>query len=206
MRIPKTAGLIGLFLFALVCVPSVLACGKERWPVKTITDNHAKYFFKDRDISGGELVAAMNTTVSKLAGQPWPFDWSPGAAPQQWSYTYRAGQAEFTLWKLNARIMEKKNEDDEDYHLVLQSGSKQMIGEIPSPNCVEGTPEPIKGMILQARQDFDAWYSQQPSPKKEMNKKITLIGIGFFDRVHGGTGQQANGIELHPVISVSFPD
>lgn len=207
MRIPKLASLLGFFLFTCI-FPSTIAaeCGKERWPVKVARDDHVKYFYKNRDISGGELVEAINTTVAKLSNLPWPFEWATNKFPQKWTYTLRAGQAEFTLWRLKARIMEKKNEADEDYHLVLQSGTKQMIAEIPSPNCVADTPEPLRSMIIKARQDFDAWYAAQ-SPKKNMNKKINLVGLGFFDRVHGGTGQVLkNGIELHPVVKVEFPN
>lgn len=206
MRIPKSISLLGFFLFVLVFPSTVAAeCGKERWPVKVAQDNHVKYFYKDRDIDGGELVKAMNTTIAKLHKQQWPFEWATNKFPQKWTYTYRHGQAEFTLWRLKTRIMEKKNEADEDYHLVLRTGSREMIAEIPSPDCVEDTPEPLRSMIIQAREDFDTWYAAQ-SPKKNMNKKIVLTGIGFFDRVHGGTGQAHNGIELHPVIEVEFPD
>jgi hypothetical protein len=35
--------------------------------------------------------------------------------------------------------------------------------------------------------------------------KATLIGVGFFDRLHGQMGVAPNGIELHPVLNILFP-
>jgi hypothetical protein len=57
-------------------------------------------------------------------------------------------------------------------------------------------------MILQARSDFDQWFAVQT--KNKFNQKVPLTGIVFFDRVHGATGESANGIELHPVIKIKF--
>jgi hypothetical protein len=33
---------------------------------------------------------------------------------------------------------------------------------------------------------------------EDAGKMVELTGIGFFDRLHGETGQAPNGIELHP--------
>jgi hypothetical protein len=33
---------------------------------------------------------------------------------------------------------------------------------------------------------------------------ISVTGVGFFDHVHNVDGQAANGIELHPVLSIRF--
>jgi hypothetical protein len=191
--------------FTLTASSSALACGKERWAVKVAQDKHVKWFYKDQKVESGILVNPVNTTVAKLYQEPYPFEKLTGFPPQ-WSYTQRAGQAEFRIWKITAFLLKKKNEDDEDYHLVLKSGNNTMIAEIPSENCVQDTPEPLKGMINQAREDFDNWYQQQPN-KNSLNQKVVITGLGFFDRVHGGTGEsKINAIELHPVISIKFVD
>jgi len=180
------------------------ACGDERWPVKVVQDDHAKYFFKNQDIDSGKLVKPVKTSISVLSNKAWPFTWATNKFPQKWTYTMRNGKAEFTLWVLTAYLQLKKNEADEDYHLVLKSGKKTMIAEIPGEGCVADTPEPIKSMIIKARQDFTDWYAAQPN-KKHLNAKVRVTGMGFFDRVHGGTGQVLkNGIELHPVIKIEF--
>jgi hypothetical protein len=35
--------------------------------------------------------------------------------------------------------------------------------------------------------------------------RVTLTGVGFFDRAHGATGAAPNVIELHPVLKVEWP-
>jgi hypothetical protein len=34
---------------------------------------------------------------------------------------------------------------------------------------------------------------------------VTVRGIGYFDPPHGQAGAAPNGIELHPVVAISFP-
>lgn len=34
--------------------------------------------------------------------------------------------------------------------------------------------------------------------------RARIVGVGFFDRVHGQTGVAPNGIELHPVLGIEF--
>jgi hypothetical protein len=37
-----------------------------------------------------------------------------------------------------------------------------------------------------------------------VNQPVQITGVGFFDFIHGQTGVAPNGIELHPVLSISF--
>jgi hypothetical protein len=186
---------------------AAFACGQERWPVKVVQDKHRKYFFKDQKISTRELVDPVQTSVYQLSRKAWPFSWAKSAFPDAWANRQRAGQAEFTIWVLTATLLKKKNEDDQDYHLVIKSGTRKMIAEIPSPDCLDSTPEPIKSMVIQARSDFDTWFDQQPD-KVNLNTRVRITGMGFFDRVHGNAEGQVkkNGIELHPVIKIEFLD
>ncbi|HEX9929303.1 MAG TPA: hypothetical protein VGB02_12265 [Pyrinomonadaceae bacterium] len=193
--------LITLAFFCLVSAQAVFACGVERWGVKVAQDKHVNYFFKDNSISTGKLQPFLPTTIAKLHQEDYPFEKLTGKPPK-WSYTQRAGIAEFRIWTINAILTKKKNEADEDYHLVLKSGGKFLVAEIPSAQCVEDTVEPLKGMIIQARSDFDEWFSKQT--KKTFNQKVRITGIGFFDRVHGAEGASPNGIELHPIIKIEF--
>ena len=195
-------------LFGLLTASSAVAeCGQERWPVKMVQDTHKKYFYVGKKVSSGELVPAVTTTVAKLSREPWPFTWKPNQKPELWSYKLRHGTAEFTIWQITTTIIEKRNEDDDDYHLVLKSGKKTMIGEIPSDECIEDSPAPFKAMIKQARADLDAYLDLPGNHASNMNARVRLTGIGFFDRVHGGIGQvKKNGIELHPIIKIEFLD
>ena len=82
-----------------------------------------------------------------------------------------------------------------------------MIAEIPDPGCVADTPEPLKSMIIQARQDFDAHFSGSKKAGgsfKAAHAKVRITGPGLFDRSHGQKGYATNGIEIHPVIKIEF--
>jgi hypothetical protein len=207
MRLFPTRSAFGTAAAFLITAPAILGCGLERWPVKMVQDDHKKYFYVGKKVSSGQLVPAVTTTVAKLSKEPWPFSWKPNKFPEQWSYKLRAGTAEFTIWQITTTIIEKRNEDDGDYHLVLKSGKKKMIGEIPSEECIEDSPAPFKAMIRQARSDLDAYLDLPGNHASDMHAKVRLTGIGFFDRVHGGVGQvKKNGIELHPIIKIEFLD
>jgi hypothetical protein len=189
------------FLLGFTGVASSFACGTERWNIKVAQDQHVKYFFQRNDISTGKLQPVQKTTIEDLHNEPYPFA-SLRGFPPKWSYDLRAGQAEFRIWQITAFLTKKKNEDDEDYHLVIKDGDRYLVAEIPSETCVENTIEPLKSMILKARSDFDEWFAGQT--RRTFNQKVRLTGLGFFDRVHGAEGASPNGIELHPVIKIEF--
>ena len=46
---------------------------------------------------------------------------------------------------------------------------------------------------------FDVTSSFKPT-----NRRVVVRGIGFFDRLHGQTGMAPNGLELHPVVGITF--
>ncbi len=207
ISIPTRSIVLASTAVLLTAARAAFGCGDERWPVKMVQDDHKKYFYVGKKVSSGELVPAVDTTIAKLSKEPWPFEWKPNQFSQPWADHLRAGTAEFTIWQLTATIIEKRNEDDGDYHLVLKSGKKKMIGEIPAEECVEGSPKPFKAMIRQARSDLDAYLALPGNSASNMNARVRLTGIGFFDRVHGGIGQvKKNGIELHPIIKIEFLD
>src|SRR5437879_12232484 len=77
-----------------------------------------------------------------------------------------------------------------------------MILEIPPPACVADT-SPFKNAITATRAKFDAAYTASTS-FKTANVPVTVTGVGFFDFIHGQTGVAPNGIELHPLLDISF--
>ena len=93
---------------------AALACGVERWSVKTL---------KDRPL----LLRARPTTVAYLTSLP-----RPTYLPR------RRLVRERQIFSLVASVTLKRSEDDLDYHLVLRSGSRTMIAETPSPLCTKG--------------------------------------------------------------------
>jgi hypothetical protein len=90
---------------------SALACGVERWTVKTLQDRP-------------RLLPARATTVSHLVGLPRPSSLPPTRLP-----------FERRIFSVVAAVTLVRSEDDSDLHLVLERGAKQMIAEAPSSSC-----------------------------------------------------------------------
>jgi hypothetical protein len=91
---------------------AALACGVERWNIKTL---------KDRPL----LLRARSTTVTHLTSLRRPLYLPPR----------RRLLRERQIFSVIARVTLKRSEDDLDYHLVLRSGFRTMIAETPSPLC-----------------------------------------------------------------------
>jgi hypothetical protein len=160
-------------------------CGIERWGVKTGTDSTAGQV---------NLSSATPTSMASLVGLK-----PPNPIPS----TTRVAPTETTLWKLDATLVEYKLESDSDYHLVLKdSAGHTMLAEIPLPSCV-GAGSPFKAGITNARAQFDAKYHATTS-FQSANIPVEVQGVGFFDFLHGQTGVAPNGVELHPVLNVTF--
>jgi hypothetical protein len=77
-----------------------------------------------------------------------------------------------------------------------------MIIELASPNCV-GAGSPFGPGISRARAQFDARFTAT-STMKTTSTAVTLKGIGFWDFLHGQTGVAPNGIEIHPILDITF--
>jgi hypothetical protein len=86
-----------------------LACGVERWNIKTL---------KDRPL----LLRARPTTVTHLTSLRRPY------VPARRRLLF-----ERRIFTLIARVALKRSEDDLDYHLVLRTGSRTMIAETRLP-------------------------------------------------------------------------
>jgi hypothetical protein len=129
----------------------------------------------------------------------------------------RASTEEKTIYVLEATITDYKQEKthkskgktikgDDDYHIALKGeDGSTLIAEIPKPNCLLNTPEPLKSMITQARADFDAKFHVTGS-FKTTNAKVRITGPALFDRAHGQRGLADNAVEIHPVIKIEFLD
>ena len=175
-----------LFVFASLAAPPIFAqCGVERWSVKTGTD---------ADISQVNISASTATTIVSLRGL---------AMPATLPANNRVLPTEATVFTMNATLTQYKLESDSDYHLVLSDGAgNTMIAEIPSPNCV-GAGSPFGPGISSSRSQFDGRFTATTS-FQTANIPVAIRGVGFFDFLHGQTGVAPNGIEIHPVLSITF--
>jgi hypothetical protein len=122
----------------------------------------------------------------------------------------RVPPIETQTYRVSAALVAFKIEADHDFHIViadLQNPTDTMIVEMPDPACKSVCASPALGEIRQARQDF-VTHCGEPTPKLRRFRKrvsVTVMGVGFFDFLHGQTGVADNGIELHPVMKIEFP-
>lgn len=180
--------------------------GVERWSIKTGTDEQASQVATE----------SIQGKIAELVSFPAPPD--PDAVPD------RDTPVELTTYTIDCTLVAYKEESDGDFHLVLSDDSNNtMIAEIPDPDFCAGSV--WLEQITEARKTFDDRFGTMLAALAEVNKMllaapntdeagvamithvsipVTVVGIGFFDRLHGQTGVAPNGVELHPVLSVTF--
>lgn len=166
-------------------------CGTERWSVKTLTD---------ADVSQVSFTP-VTTTVAQLRGLT-----SPPTRPEHG----RVPPAELTTFRVHGVLIGWKLEaNDRDMHLViadLAHPTRTMIAEVPSTTCDHVCSS---GHVPQFRAARAALIAQFGLPSSSYHRfstpqPITVTGVGFFDFLHGQTGVAPNGMELHPVLKVTF--
>jgi hypothetical protein len=163
---------------------TALACGVQRWAVKTMTDPAAKRV----------NLRTRRSTIDTLIRQR-----APARLTQ-----LRGGGIERTTFQVKARLVSAKIESDGDVHLVIASPTtgRTMIAEFPSAGCTIHSVAARR--IHLARSTFDrACGTQSRSGFTNLTGTATVTGVGFFDFKHGQRGVAPNGIELHPVLTFS---
>jgi hypothetical protein len=159
-------------------------CSGERWPVKIGADADANLV---------NLNSTSPTSIAALTGIPVPSTLPDSA---------RVQPNETTVWVLNATLVKYVRSFDSDYHMVISDGTRTMIAEIPDPGCV-GPGSPFAVGIAHARAQFDAVFTATTT-FQTANVPVQITGVGFFDHLEGQEGIAPNGIELHPIIDISF--
>jgi hypothetical protein len=152
--------------------------------VKTLTDSMA---------SQVKLVPRA-TTVRALRRIP-----RPSSPPQNG----RVPPVETTTYRVRARLIESKFEDDQDFHLVIADllTGGTMIVEFPAFNCIRNANAGLRRRMQAARLAFiRACGTPSASDFSQLRGTATITGVGFFDYDHGQSGVAPNAIELHPVL------
>jgi hypothetical protein len=167
---------------------SAATCGEERWAVKTLSDKRVKRVdFRPHDSS-----------IGRLRKKP---------APDVGSDTPRIDGVETTNYRVRARLIEFKREEDKDIHLVIgvpSAPQKTMIVEFPDTTCPGARRSPKKSQMAKARAALVAACGEPSSSSfHPLQGTATFTGVGFFDILHGQTGVAPNGIELHPVLRLA---
>jgi hypothetical protein len=160
------------------------SCGINRVKIKTGSDV---------DVAKIDTIAKQST-IKTLTSKK---------APEKISENLPRTGLEFKTYKIKAKITFWKSEDDNDYHLVLQDlkdSTLTMVAEIPSPDCDEVKNGRFLKQIKSTRKSFSLikWTNNRVKPGTYI-----ITGVAFFDKVHGQKGVAKNGIELHPVLSIT---
>jgi len=136
--------------------------------------------------------AAKEVTVGWLVSQE-----HPAYLPTD----QRIGPVETQTYKVRARLIDYKLEEDGDVHIVIadvEDPSKTMIAEIPSPDCAGACASRHVEEFRTASAVITKLSNQAP------RASVVVTGVGFFDFLHGQTGAAPNGIELHPVLKIEL--
>ena len=164
-------------------ITSPLCGGVERWAVKVLTDASAPQV----------NYTPKTTTLDSLIH----ISTSPNASAP------RMAGIEFQSYTIKCNITIKKNEDDNDYHLVLQSGNETMIGEVPDPVCSVAASSVHVDEYIDARN----WVNLNIGILPNSNVNLPLVditGVSFVDVPHGQTGASPNQMEIHPILTIKF--
>ena len=123
-----------------------------------------------------QLLPVRRTTVAALTRLP-----APAALPDS------RLPSERHVFRVVARVVLIRPEDDSDLHVVLSDGRRTMIAEAPNPAC---TP---KATLLRRK--------QMGGVRRVVREcRAVVVGAAFFDSLHGQTEVAPNGIELHPIL------
>lgn len=178
-----------LLLFVLTAVlicAQALACGTERWKVKTLSDRDiTKVSTRPANATIQQLIALKSPTRKELDAKP------DGRFPE-----------ELKVYRVSAEIRYFKLEADGDVHIVLSdpdNPSVTMIAEVPEANCgprkYAKTWSGIREALISATGTKRGGNLKHPI-------KVVVTGVGFFDFIHGQTGVAPNGFELHSLLSL----
>lgn len=201
---------------ALMSIPTRVAadCGAtERWFVKVGTDAIANQVDVSHPIQSS--VAELNALPNLRSQVP------------SGDNRFRLPE-ETKVYVVHGFLALFKNESDTDYHLVITDASlnyspggpgtagketgTSFIAEIPDPDCTAGTAgDPTVHSVFEAalkatRQKFETQFPGGKGADTRVNLPVTVTGVAFYDRQHLQTGRAVNGLELHPLLDISFGD
>ena len=175
---------LGLLLLVVMRVSAEAQCGVERWSIKTGTDS-------------GAWSVNLSSYVSSTI-----YNFHQSTRPASLPCCSRISPRETTQYRLTGTLIKYNKQTDKDYHLVIKDGAgRTMIIELADPNCVSGSA--FGSGISRARSQFDARFTAT-STMKSTSTPVTVKGIGFWDYKHGQIGVAPNGIEIHPVLDITF--
>ena len=161
--------------------PPGLACGGERWAVKTFSDPDAARV-NVSDVTS-TTIGALNGLTAHCSGLP----------------SVRTFAEEFRVFEVTGIVQLARNEDDRDVHIALADPtdfSQTVVVEIVDPSCSGAVASTFASVLSQARAQYESLGALT-------GKTVRVRGVGFYDFDHSQTGRSRSCIELHPVIGIS---
>jgi hypothetical protein len=169
---------------------------RRRRPVRAARSDGLSRPAPDRD-AAQVAPNATASTISALAAIPAP------THPNLRQDT-RFAPVETSIMAVSGILTVIEREKDQDYHLVLAEpqGGLTMIVEAPDPDCAIGSR--FAPQIAAVRQTIDARFGGPIRGRRRVEIPVTIVGVAFFDPLHGQEGVAPNGIELHPILQIQF--
>lgn len=169
------------------------SCGVQRWHIKTLDDAYVN------TINWTPILA----NVSTLTAAPVP------AGYDQYNDTTRYAPYETQAYRIRATLVGWKTETDHDYHIVIadiNNPSNTMIIEPPDPACSAACASNFGNYYTSVRNKLVSCFGAAPSSFTNFPSGVVVdvTGVPLFDALHGQTGVAPNGIELHPLLSITF--
>jgi hypothetical protein len=164
-----------------------LACGVERWFVKTLADQAA---------SRVDLSSVTAISIHDLVALPSHCD----AGPDSRSYA-----EEFRVFEISGRVIFVAHEDDRDYHVVVEDPndpSSSVVTELADTQCAGASTSPHLAALRSVEGMF-AGLLNGGSPLSLVGTMVRIQGVGFYDFDHSQRGRAKNCIELHPIVFIS---
>jgi hypothetical protein len=186
---------IAAFIF-LSFSSQACACGKERWPIKVLTD-------PDRHLISRVVKSGTVVELGAVSGPP------NSERTAKSALNHRIADAEKTTYIVKAILIGYRQESDGDFHLVLTdvtNSDATMIAEIPDPACIQDSA--LKQNAGKFRAALVSRFGTAGKKTKRLPKPVpvTIRGVGFFDIEHATEqdGKAPNNLELHPVLGMSL--
>lgn len=167
--------------------PSGLACGSERWFVKTLSDPDARAV---------DITSSTPISIRELNG----LDTHCTDLPERRAFT-----EEFKVYETTGRITYIAHEDDRDYHIAMEDPNSPgftVVTELADILCAGAVISPHFASLTAA----DAMWKillDGRSTSAFLGATVHVRGVGFYDFAHGQRGRSTNCIELHPILSIS---
>jgi hypothetical protein len=161
--------------------PGGMACGTERWAVKTLSDPDAATI--DMNAVAPVTITALNALQAHCSGLP----------------EERTFREEFHVFEISGIVLRTTNQPDRDISIALADPhdvTRTIVAAVVEPTCAGATDSPFRSMLQEARLQYMRLGALT-------GQTVRIRGVGFFNFDHGQTGRSRSCIEMHPVLSIS---